>query len=787
MRLLTTFIGGALALSAAAPQRIAIGNQSIERAFEIRDAKVRTVSIENKRTHRLYPVESSEFELKLAWERAGYDHGWENPVTLTAKDFTLASFDQKPGAVVFHLSNKWLSIEADLTYTLAENDFFLRKQLAVRSAGRDTHFIEEIALESMRLAGAAFEHGGFGQPLYAGDLFMGVEYPGGYNTASDGKVRIWYYGGQTTSRTAFTTERAVVGAAGPGPVRTSFMEYVDRIRTGPVRPVTVFNTWYDMQHEMLTDAKALDRMSTLKAKLLDPFGLHLDTFVLDDGWDLHDKLWQIHPTRFQGDFSPLVKGLAGQGTTLGLWYGPIGGYHTTREERLAAGRRDGYEITSGGRYFCLAGPRYRERFKNSVLDMVRRYHVTHFKFDGMSFGCNDPSHGHLLGVHSREAGLRAFIDVLKAIKAEDRRVFLNITTSIWLSPWWLEYSDVVFMGGLDYGFLNNVPALTEREKAITYRDKVFYDNFRKYAYQFPQNSLMTIGIIKGTLGHEGGLGETLASFTNNAIMNYSRGVMMTELYLSPSIITDPEWRALGGVMKWGQTNAGVLLHDTRFIGGDPAERSIYGYAHFREGRGIVTLRNPVIESQTYKLALGESSGVMDRSRTYRARVIYPFTANLPGEYRYGDAPTFTLEGFEVQVIEFSADAFPAAPAAVATPEPRFEGNAKSFNLTLAEPRRLAVLCESNGQLTPRLRANGQNLEFKTVGPRTGQTDLSIGGGGWTFLVAELPAGEHRIEMDLPGATSAAAYLVAPTPIAATPIPAPNARARRVVHLFTKYW
>jgi hypothetical protein len=104
---------------------------------------------------------------------------------------------------------------------LGANDFFLRKQLAVRSAGRDKQFIEEIALESMRLSGATFEHGGFGQPLYAGDLFLGVEYPGGYNTAPDGRVRLWYYGGQTTSKTAFTTERAVVGAAGPGPVRTS--------------------------------------------------------------------------------------------------------------------------------------------------------------------------------------------------------------------------------------------------------------------------------------------------------------------------------------------------------------------------------------------------------------------------------------------------------------------------------------------------------------------------------------------------------------------------------------
>ncbi len=688
--------------------------------------------------------------------------------------------------LVFHLTNKWLSVEADLTYSLADGDFYLRKQLSVRSVGRNTHFIEEIVLESMRLDGAAFEHGGFGQPLYAGDLFLGVEYPGGYNVAEDGRVRLWYYGGQTTSNTFFSTERAVVGAAASGPVRSSFMEYVNRIRSGPVRPVTVFNTWYDMQNATLSDENSRERMRTLKTKLLDPFGLRLDSFVLDDAWDTYDKLWQIHPTRFHGDFAPLVKTLSEQGTTLGLWYGPIGGYAAGRQARLATAHRDGYEITSGGRYFCLAGPRYRELFKQSVLDMVRRYQVTHFKFDGLPFGCNDPSHGHLLGVHSREAHLRAFIDILKAIRAADRHVFLNITTSIWLSPWWLQYTDVVFMGGLDYGFLNNVPALTEREKAITYRDKVLYDDFRKHAYQFPQNSLMTIGIIKGTLGHEGGLGETLASFTNNAIMNYSRGVMMTELYLSPAIITDAEWRALGGVMKWGQVNADLLLHDTRFVGGDPGERSVYGYAHFHEGRGIVTLRNPVIEQQTFKLSLDESAGVTDRNRVYHARVIYPFTEALPGEYRYGDAPSFTLEGFQVQVIEFSTEPLSAAPAATASaPEPRFEGNANNFKLTLASPQRLAVLVESNAKLTPRLRDNGQDLKFKTVSPHTGETNISVGGGGWTYLVAELPAGEHRIEMDVEGASSIAAYLVAPTPIATMPIPAPMARERRVVHLFTK--
>jgi hypothetical protein len=177
---------------------------------------------------------------------------------------------------------------------------------------------------------------------------------------------------------------------------------------------------------------------------------------------------------------------------------------------------------------------------------------------------------------------------------------------------------------------------------------------------------------------------------------------------------------------------------------------------------------------------------MDRGRTYRARVIYPFTENLPGEYRYGDAPAFTLEGFEVQVIEFSPMLFRHRPLPL--PPPNRASRAMRTASSWRSPSRApGGAVRVKRQPKPRLRANGQNLEFKTVGPRTGETNLSVGGGGWTFLVAELTAGEHRIEMDLPGASSAAIYLLAPTPIAATPIPAPNARQRRVVHLFTKHW
>ncbi len=194
----------------------------------------------------------------------------------------------------------------------------------------------------------------------------------------------------------------------------------------------------------------------------------------------------------------------------------------------------------------------------------------------------------------------------------------------------------------------------------------------------------------------------------------------------------------------------------------------------------------MIEAQTLRLALDEQAGAAPNDRAYRARIVYPFTETLPGEYRYGDTAEFKLEGYQVQVIEFSAGPLPPDPSpAPAASEPRWEGNAQRFAVTLAGPERLALLCESSARLTPRLRDNGRSLKFTTVSPFTGETDISVGQGGWTFLVAELAAGQHTIELDAPGIQSVSAYLVAPTPVAAPPIPAPFPRRAAVRHLFTK--
>lgn len=770
------------------PKEARIGNQFVERKFAIQDGHVRTLGLLNKLDQRWYALDSDEFEIELVWERLLYWRGEENPLHLTSRDFVVRDVIESTPAkgqqqLVFQMANQRFGLDVRLVFTVGAQDRFLRKHLEIRSSGKSPVFVNQVAVERFRLPGAELSQGGFGQPLYADNVFFGVEYPASYNLSEGGSIRCYYYLGVVTTNEWLRTENSVMGVAAEGAIRRAFLDYVGTIRSGKVRFTNVFNTWFDMQQGSLTDANSLERMATLKSKLLDPYGLPLDSFVLDDGWDDLDHLWQIDPAKFKGDFSQFRKSIEASGSRLGLWYGPVGGYEPIRLQRIKTGRRDGYEITANGAYFCIAGTRYFELLKQNMLAMVRKYHVNHFKLDGIPFGCNAQGHGHLPGIFAREAQVRAFIDILTSLRATDPDVFLNFTTGDWLSPWWLKYADVAFINGMDYGFLDDVPSVSERDKAISYRDTVMFDDFRRHADQFPVSSAMTIGLIKGTLGAEGGLGESLDSFTNAVIMNYSRGTMLNELYISPAIFKDEEWRVLGGAMQWARSSSDVLLGDTRFILGDPARREVYGYAHFVEDRGIVTVRNPYIEPKTVAVALDRSSGLEPTASKFRARIVFPYNQLLAGSFSYGDSIPLTVEGYQIVIAQLEPEGgqVVATPAAglrydidragkLTTYDPDTSGvgqvqvqslefSAAKGSFTLDIPKnarnvRLAVLCQTTSEtarLAGKLTNNGAPLSASLVSARSSEEGLGVneaGGGHWAFLVAPLEAANNHLTFEI---------------------------------------
>ena len=661
----------------------ALGNAYLQRDIAVSGGIVGTTAIVNKLDQRAYSVAGGEFQLQLIRERVGYTFGEQNPWTLTAASFIAGPprMTTLPGGgrrLAFPLRLRRSpgydapALAVTLTYELRPGDFYTRQWLTLRISGTGTYFIDRAAPFRARVGVARFRLGGFGQPLFTRDLFFGLEYPTSINTARPRAaaaplITLGRVVGRDIPAGGYRTQSAVIGVAPLHAVHRQFLRYVARMRVAPVRPYLLYNTWFDMPGKRQNLALLLRRVAQFH-RLLGRYHLHFQSFVLDDSWDSRNHLWRVSRRRFPGGFPPLVRALAGQlGTHLGLWFGPIGGYGH-RDWRLAAGRKLGMEITTNGQYLCLAGRKYSRYFTQTLLRDQRRYGVNYFKLDGTPFGCNNPNHGHPVGIYSREADGRVFIHLLKALRAQNPRVFLNATTSIWLSPWWLKYADTVWMGGADSGYLPTVPTLQPRQSAISYRDSVLYNDFVVHHAQFPLNSLMTHGIIRGKYNLLGGAHEPLRQW-DDAIMHYfSVGNMMYELYITPSILSRSAWSSLAAGIHWAQANADPLLANSTMVLGDPARRQVYGFVHASAAKTFIMLRNPFVRPRQAVLPLNAHNGcaALRGAGAMNAQVVYPYHEALR-RIAFGGTLRMELGAYQEKVIELR----PAAAARLAVTGARY--------------------------------------------------------------------------------------------------------------------
>ena len=80
-------------------------------------------------------------------------------------------------------------------------------------------------------------------------------------------------------------------------------------------------------------------------------------------------------------------------------------------------------------------------------------------------------------------------------------------------------------------------------------------------------------------------------FTSEVRSFFGCGTQMQEMYITPNLLTPANWDALPASAKWARENAETLC-DTHWVGGDPAELKVYGWAAWSPRKGILTLRNP---------------------------------------------------------------------------------------------------------------------------------------------------------------------------------------------------
>jgi hypothetical protein len=623
------------------------------------------------RSHKIKT--DADFGLDVQWTEwlaPGKIHNADNPVMFTKKYFQLAHMENRENPdgskeLVFTFKGPDIPLEVQLIYKLETDAFYVKRQISVRDPKSRGHFLRWLWPQRSMINGnvSILKPGGFGEPAAIttdnAGAFFGLEYPAAENALElVCKEKTAIHTGQEMglkiNDTWIKSEWAVTGLTPDTHVKLWFKKYLESVRAAPLKPYLLYNTWYDVRspeytkrpEDVMNETNLIRIINDFKREMLEKRGLKLDAFVLDDGWDIYKSDWVLRKEEFPNGLAPIRKALKDMGTDLGIWLGPIGGY-SYRQRRVEWMKENGYEVV--GDQLCLAGPNYHRLFKKRTVDFVRNDGVAYYKWDGIQFSCSEPDHGHPIDIYSRRAVMESVVDLCRAVRSENPGIFLNITSGTWLSPWWMKYANMIWMQGQDYGYAD-VPSISKRDAAITYRDVVLYENYGVNDFWFPISNLMTHGIIKGHLQKLGGEAEPLDKFTDDVILYFSRGVTMWELYISPNLLTDEEWNAIAGSIRWAKDRF-EILKSTEMVGGDPGKQEAYGYVHFFRDRGILAVRNPFIQPQVLEIKLDPAYGLCSKASSLVLERVYPTRWVSPHLYAAGATLELPLPGYETGIYE----------------------------------------------------------------------------------------------------------------------------------------
>lgn len=643
-----------------------IGNQFIERTITIIDNRPGTTEIINKLSGMNYSLSSNEFSLNVVFAgfgpALGKNQNGENPSSITSNNFHYNGFNILTGEnsktliLKYSLNGYLYSFNLDLYYQIVENEPYIKKWIEITDSSEGIQFLDRLNVEDFRFSNPKFSHGEFGQPVFNNDIFLAVEYPAVENFISENQIKIGYALGKKITKDKIISFPSIIGVSpSDTKLEQTFMSYVDSIKVKGTRPFLLYNSWYDLRNpaiaegseSIMNEKNVLERIESFKKYMVEKHKITLDAFVLDDGWDNYNSIWEVDTRHLPNKFTPFISPLKAMHTSLGIWASPFCGY-SNRDKRVKWGSEHGYEKI--GDFLCFAGKNYKAQFEKKMVEYTKDFNMGYFKWDGFLLACNELDHGHLPGVFSREELISTYIHMMQAVRKINPDIFINITVGSWLSPWWLQYSDCIWMQGEDYAYAEDVPSMNPRDKAVTYRDAVLWDNFQNQKLLFPMSSLMTHGIIKGRLNFLGGKNEPLDSFTNEVMMYFGRGVMMWELYVSPDLLSDAEWDAIANSLKWAKANKDVLSK-TKMILGNPLKREPYGYTHLTKEKGIVLLRNSFIEPREVEVKLDQTIGEMDIEKEYFVKIVYPYNKVLPEKFRFPGKLSIKLNGYEILLCE----------------------------------------------------------------------------------------------------------------------------------------
>jgi hypothetical protein len=521
---------------------------------------------------------------------------------------------------------------------LRDDANYFRLEVSIKALTADLP-IAEVRLFEGQVPGANVVGTVQGSPVVAGDLFLGVEDP----LARCDAVRTVVCSIKRElplRRGQSATYGMVIGISPLGQMRRGFLHYLEMERAHPYRPFLTYNTWYDIGYGKPYNAEAVgDVIHAFGTELVRKRGVKMDSFLLDDGWDDPRSLWNENAGFPQG-LAPLVGEAGSYGAGLGIWLSPWGGYSTAKQLRLEFGTRQGFEANAGG--FALSGPKYFSRFQTVTRDFIEKNRINQFKIDGTG-NVNSVFPGSRF-----DSDFAAAIILIQEWREYEPKLFVNLTTGTYPSPFWLLYADSIWRGGHDHDFSG---AGSWRERWITYRDAETWKNIVQAGPLFPLNSLMLHGMIFARQA------EHLDSdpgddFGNEVHSYFGSGTQLQEMYVSHALLSEHDWDLLAEAANWSRRNADVL-RDTHWVGGDPAKLEIYGWAAWSPRKGILTLRNPAAQPQSIRLDVGSAFELpAGAPRDYCASSVWHDEPAPPILKLHAQEPhVFSLQPFEVLTLD----------------------------------------------------------------------------------------------------------------------------------------
>lgn len=675
--LLTSCLFAPISLTAAATN-LTIGNQFITRELSLAEGKLKTVKISNALAKQIItPTSCEEFTIAYRTDSGNASH------RVTSNDFQITNSETLNSTtgqqLTVHLTSKSTPFTVAIHYTAATGEPWMRKQLTITA--KKPIIIEKAEVENLTIADAYSPYNAnqltaqgssqwrppLGQPLYtrSSATWWGMEFPAARNEVKDGNLICGYLTQISLQNgQSWKSHTAAVGV-GDDPlfIKDAFFSYIDATRARPLRLQTQYNSWFDFG-QAVNEKNFITSVEKVHDELCVKRGVPpLRSYVIDDGWQDNAQDWTksgVWPIngKFSNDFTDSKAAVAAAKSSLGLWLSP--GCLFGAQGAIPKMREGGWQALAP--WMSMTGEKYMAALELRMLALAASG-VEYFKLDGV-FGHLNTRNFAIEGFQGSEAelndakhdaakerylslGSERLIQIFSKMAKVNPDLYIVISNGAFLSPWWLQHIDAVWMINAD-----DAAAGAGRTDQLVYRDAVYYrlaaanvDNT-----QFPLNSIFNHEPKKTSTG------ESKDTFYRYLLMNFSRGTGFAELYLKTATLSEGDWTVLADAMKWLH-RLFPTFKNARMIGGDPAKREVYGYTGWTDTLGYVSLHNPSNEIREYIVTFDRTLGLTAKS--IADQTTFSLTSplavdleNLEKSIKPGSQIKLTLPPASIRILEF---------------------------------------------------------------------------------------------------------------------------------------